>query len=232
MNARLATTDSNLLGPELSLGQFRTVTRQVGRSKNGTNLNVRKHSKVNVKPRSTTNAKSKPKVNAKANGREAAGLGTRQRSSSTSRSASNGKPTYVNRDEPKLATKSGKVLHSARPTVSGSHGVHVTVKLQGGIPNLRQKHVIEALERCFSKAKDRFGFELTAYTVMSSRVGPGRYLPGPPTDPDVRNSRIRLLRTVVSLRAAKFRAHGIRRGQAVPFFEPVPPVPVLPRCAA
>jgi REP element-mobilizing transposase RayT len=46
--------------------------------------------------------------------------------------------------------------------------VHVTVKLRIGIPNLRQKHVIEALERCFSKAKDRFEFELNAYTVMSN----------------------------------------------------------------
>ncbi|MFT5287089.1 MAG: REP element-mobilizing transposase RayT [Planctomycetota bacterium] len=46
--------------------------------------------------------------------------------------------------------------------------MHVTVKLQGGIPNLRQKHVIEALECCFSKAKDRFEFELNAYTVMSN----------------------------------------------------------------
>ncbi|MFT5284335.1 MAG: putative transposase [Planctomycetota bacterium] len=74
----------------------------------------------------------------------------------------------MNPDEPKLATKSGKVLHSARLSVSGSHGVHVTVKLRSGIPDLRQAHVIEALERCFSKAKDRFEFELNAYTVMSN----------------------------------------------------------------
>ncbi|MFT5287697.1 MAG: hypothetical protein ACI8TQ_003885, partial [Planctomycetota bacterium] len=30
MNARLATMDSTSLVPELSLGEFRTVTRQVG----------------------------------------------------------------------------------------------------------------------------------------------------------------------------------------------------------
>ena len=48
--------------------------------------------------------------------------------------------------------------------------MHVTVKLRGGIPNLRQEHVIEVLERCFSKAKNRFGFELTAYTVMSNHL--------------------------------------------------------------
>ncbi|MFT7665368.1 MAG: REP element-mobilizing transposase RayT [Planctomycetota bacterium] len=71
-------------------------------------------------------------------------------------------------NEQKLVTKTGRVTHSARPSVSNSHGVHVTVKLHRGIPNLRQKHVIEALERCFSKAKDRFGFQLTAYTVMSN----------------------------------------------------------------
>ncbi|MFT7661985.1 MAG: hypothetical protein ACI87A_000193 [Planctomycetota bacterium] len=110
MNTRFATMDSTSLVPELSLGQFRTVTRQVGRSKNGTNRNVRKLSKVNAKLSSTAKPKLTSKVNAKANAGQAARLGGRQSSNSNGRSVSNGKPTYVNPDEPKLATKSGKVF--------------------------------------------------------------------------------------------------------------------------
>ena len=121
MKTRLATMDTTSSVPQLSLGEFRTVTRQVGRSRNGTNRKVRK-------------------------------------------------ATYVDPNQPKLSTKSGRVPHSSRPSVSGSHGVHVTVKLRPGIPNLRQEHVIEVLERCFCKAKDRFGFVLTAYTVMSNHL--------------------------------------------------------------
>ncbi|MFT5286408.1 MAG: putative transposase [Planctomycetota bacterium] len=83
-------------------------------------------------------------------------------------SGRDGRPTFVDPEEVKLSTKSGRVIHAVRPSVSGAHGVHVTVKLRKGIPNLRQRHVIEALELCFSKAKDRFEFELTAYTVMSN----------------------------------------------------------------
>ena len=160
--------DTTSLVPELSLGEFRTVTRQVGRPRNGTNREAQKESKVKRKP--------KPNVKAKATLLRAAGLGSNSNlknsvhSSSKASPVSDGKPTYVNPDEPKLATKSGRIPHSPRPSVSDSHGVHVTVKLKGGIPNLRQKHVIEALERCFCKAKDRFEFELTAYTVMSNHL--------------------------------------------------------------
>ena len=81
-----------------------------------------------------------------------------------------GKPTYVNPNQPKLSTNSGRVPHSPRPSVTSSEGVHVTIKLRGGIPNLRQKHVIKVLEDCFRKGKDRFGFVLAAYTVMSNHI--------------------------------------------------------------
>ncbi|MFT7662970.1 MAG: hypothetical protein ACI87A_001191, partial [Planctomycetota bacterium] len=156
MNSRLATIDSNTLVPELSLGEFRTVTRQVGRLRNGANRNVGKQSK--------TESKAKPKARTS----RAASVASNRNSNPNAGFISNGKPTYVDPNEPKLVTKSGRVPHSARPSVSDSHGVHVTVKLRSGIPNLRKKHVIESLERCFSKGKDRFEFELNAYTVMSN----------------------------------------------------------------
>ncbi|MFT5286105.1 MAG: hypothetical protein ACI8TQ_002273 [Planctomycetota bacterium] len=152
--------DTTSLVPELSLGQFRTVTRQVGRPRNGTNRKVRKQSKAQAKTKATVGRATTLGPNRN--------LPDSVNLNSKARPVSDGKPTYVNPDEPKLSTKSGRVRHFPRPSVSDSHGVHVTVKLQGGIPNLRQKHVIEALERCFCKAKERFGFQLTAYTVMSS----------------------------------------------------------------
>ncbi|MFT5285134.1 MAG: hypothetical protein ACI8TQ_001296, partial [Planctomycetota bacterium] len=48
-------------------------------------------------------------ANAKSNGCDATEHRARQCSSSNIRSVSNGKPTYVNPDEPKLSTKSGNV---------------------------------------------------------------------------------------------------------------------------
>ncbi|MFT7664585.1 MAG: hypothetical protein ACI87A_002818 [Planctomycetota bacterium] len=103
MNTRRATMDSTSLAPlapELSLGQFRTVTRQVGRSKNGTNRNVQKQSKVNAKtrlnaklnasPKPTAKSKLSAKVNAnskstaKANRRERARRGARHSSNDQS----------------------------------------------------------------------------------------------------------------------------------------------------
>ncbi|MFT5286954.1 MAG: hypothetical protein ACI8TQ_003129 [Planctomycetota bacterium] len=160
MTSRLATMDETSPVSQLSLGEFRTVTRQVGRSRNGTNRKVRKQSKV--KTTASTGGVdclgSKQEANRNSN--------PIANSHSSSGTPPDGKPTCVDPNEPKLTTKSGKVPHSQRSSVSDSHGVHVTVKLRNGISNLRQKHVIEALERCFSKAKDRFEFELNAYTVM------------------------------------------------------------------
>ena len=81
-----------------------------------------------------------------------------------------GKPTYVNPNQPKLSTNSGRVPHSPRPSVALSEGVHVTIKLLGDIPSLRQEHVIKVIEDCFRKIKFRFDLALTAYTVMSNHI--------------------------------------------------------------
>ena len=157
MNARLATMNATSSVSQLSLGEFRTVTRQIGRSRtvsrNGTNRKTSKQTKAT-----------------KAVGRQVTSIASNRHLSSSVVSTSSGKPIYVPRSEPKLSTNSGRVRHSPRPSVSCSDGVHVTVKLRSGIPSLRQKHVIEALERCFCKAKDRFEFELNAYTVMSNHI--------------------------------------------------------------
>lgn len=79
-------------------------------------------------------------------------------------------------------------------------------------------------------AARRFGVEIHSYAFMSSRVDPGRCRPGPPTDPDVRNSRIRLLALVGSLRATKDGAHRGRRWDRVAAMEHRPPRPRLPGC--
>jgi hypothetical protein len=70
------------------------------------------------------------------------------------------------------------------------------------LPDLRTPRGLRRLEKAFRKGKERDGFALLHYSIQHGRVGPGGCPPGPPTDPDVRNSRIRLLGLAGSLRAA------------------------------
>ena len=83
------------------------------------------------------------------------------------------------------------VPHLARPEVRGV--CHVVLRVRRGLPWLRTPKAYRVLERAFREGKEKRGFALVQFSVQRGRVGPGRCRPGPPTDPDVRNSRIRLL---------------------------------------
>ena len=93
------------------------------------------------------------------------------------------------------------VPHAKRPRLAARYPVLVTMRLRPGLASLRADDTHELLRRNFAAATSA-DFRVTEYSVQSSRVGPGRCRPGPPTDPDVRNSRIRLLGLAGSLRAA------------------------------
>lgn len=78
---------------------------------NGTNRKQRRGVTGKAKTRSGCDDAAKAKKNSK--------LKTEERARAA------GKPTVVHPDEAKLVTKSGKVRHSARPSVPDAHGVHV-----------------------------------------------------------------------------------------------------------
>ena len=69
-----------------------------------------------------------------------------------------------------LSTKTGRVPHRKRPTVEKSLAAHVTWKLVDGLRNLRFPEMMRVLERCFRAGKERFGFKLATYTVLSNHV--------------------------------------------------------------
>jgi hypothetical protein len=94
------------------------------------------------------------------------------------------------------------VSHGTREALASRYPVHVVLKIRRGLPSLRARRPYDVLRSSFAAGRDRFGFRLNHYSVQRGRVGPDRCRPGPPTDPDMRNSRIRLLRLAGSLRAA------------------------------
>jgi hypothetical protein len=99
-------------------------------------------------------------------------------------------------------SKTSGVSHTTRETITKHQPLHVTLKVHDGLESLRGHCEFEAVCLSFLAGKEKPGFRLVHFSVQESRVDPGRYRPGPPTDPDMRNSRIRLLRLMGSLRAA------------------------------
>jgi hypothetical protein len=105
-------------------------------------------------------------------------------------------------------SKDSGVPHLKREWGSKHVPLHVTAKLADDLPSLRTGPCFRVIEKAFRAGRERPGrradgeFRLIEYSIQEGRVGPGRCRPGPPTDPDVRNSRIRLLRGAGSLRAA------------------------------
>ncbi len=72
------------------------------------------------------------------------------------------------------------VSHRTREALAARFPVHVTVRLERGLPGLRDKQTYRVLKRAFAAGSDRFGFRLTQYSRWraecrgSSSVSPGR----------------------------------------------------------
>ncbi len=72
------------------------------------------------------------------------------------------------------------VSHKTREALAARFPVHVTVRLERGLPGLRDKQTYRALKRAFAAGSDRFGFRLTQYSRSRaecrgfSSVSPGR----------------------------------------------------------
>ncbi|MBI4882173.1 MAG: transposase [Planctomycetes bacterium] len=62
------------------------------------------------------------------------------------------------------------VSHKTREALAGRFPVHVTVRLEQGLPRLRDEKTYRALRGAFAAGCDRFGFRLAHYSVQTNHV--------------------------------------------------------------
>jgi putative transposase len=62
------------------------------------------------------------------------------------------------------------VPHSRRPELAARHPVHVTLRIARGLPSLRRGRTFRELERAFRAGRERFGFRLAQFAVLSNHV--------------------------------------------------------------
>ena len=63
-----------------------------------------------------------------------------------------------------------KVPHRRRPALSPRHPVHVTWRVLPHVWNLRSRRCFDAIARCFSLGRDRFGFRLVHFSVQGNHL--------------------------------------------------------------
>jgi len=64
----------------------------------------------------------------------------------------------------------GRVPRVARPPVASRFPVHVTLKLDESLPNLRPKPLFGVIEPCLKQGKEREGFRLVHYSVQGHHL--------------------------------------------------------------
>jgi putative transposase len=62
------------------------------------------------------------------------------------------------------------VPHARRPELAARHPVHVTMRIARGLPSLRKSRIFRELERAFRAGRERFGFRLVHFAVLSNHV--------------------------------------------------------------
>ena len=62
------------------------------------------------------------------------------------------------------------VPHSRRPVLVARHPVHVTMRVARGLPSLRRGRTFRQLERALRAGRERFGFRLVHFAVLSNHV--------------------------------------------------------------
>lgn len=60
--------------------------------------------------------------------------------------------------------------HAKRAAFSRHDPLHVTIRLRGELPGLRNSRTHRALRECFGAGKERFGFRLVHYAVLSNHL--------------------------------------------------------------
>ncbi len=60
--------------------------------------------------------------------------------------------------------------HVTRPALKRRHPVHVTMRLAGGLPNLRRRRAFRVVQQALAKACVRFDARITDWAVMSNHL--------------------------------------------------------------
>ena len=87
--------------------------------------------------------------------------------------------------------------HVRRPAIPPERPADVTLRVQRGVPSLRSPRVVGEFRRRSRQVGERDAVRVVLYSIQRGRVARGSYPPRAPSDPDVRNSRIRLLEQAV-----------------------------------
>lgn len=62
------------------------------------------------------------------------------------------------------------VPHRVRAPRTGREPVHVTMRLRGGLPELRARDALRVVWRCLVRGRDRFGFRLVQFSVQRDHL--------------------------------------------------------------
>ncbi len=76
----------------------------------------------------------------------------------------------VGAGRPKKKGRRTRALHAKRAALSRHDPLHVTVRLRDGLPVLRNSRTYRALRECFAAGKERFGFRLVHFAVLSNHL--------------------------------------------------------------
>jgi REP element-mobilizing transposase RayT len=68
------------------------------------------------------------------------------------------------------ARPGARVLHRRREQIPGHCPVHVTVRLQRGLPNLRQKRFVGAFKQSLKQCSERPGFRVIHYSIQKNHL--------------------------------------------------------------
>lgn len=63
-----------------------------------------------------------------------------------------------------------RVPHASRPALASRFPVHVTLKVDQTLPNLRGSQLCRLIEQCFRQGKQREGFRLVHYSIQSHHL--------------------------------------------------------------
>ena len=67
-------------------------------------------------------------------------------------------------------TSEESVPHARRPEIAARYPVHVTLRVARGLPSLRTGRTFRELVRAFRGGRERFGFRLVHFAVLSNHV--------------------------------------------------------------
>jgi len=66
--------------------------------------------------------------------------------------------------------KRARVAHSKRPVLKPSHPTHVTMRIEDGLKNLRNRSEYQTVREALVAGADRFGMRLVEFAVLSNHV--------------------------------------------------------------